>query len=98
MKKEPALQDKLHEDYQHVKAEVIWAVKNEMARSIEDFLARRIRMLFLDARAAIDMAPEVADLMSRELAKDTGWAKNQVEVFTKLANQYLLEKYEPQNA
>jgi len=98
MKKEPALQDKLHEDYQHVKAEVIWAVKNEMARTIEDFLARRIRMLFLDARAAIDMAPEVADLMSRELGKDTEWAKNQVDAFTKLANQYLLEKYEPQQA
>lgn len=98
MKKEPALQDKLHEDYWHVKAEVIWAVRNEMALNVEDFLARRIRMLFLDARAAIDMAPAVAELMSRELGKDTGWAENQVEIFTELANQYLLEKYEPQKA
>jgi len=98
MKKEPALQEELHKDYRHVKAEVIWAVKNEMARTIEDFLARRIRMLFLDARAAIEMAPAVADLMSRELGKDTEWAKNQVIAFTKLANQYLLEKYEPKQA
>lgn len=98
MKKNPELQEKLHDEYQHVKAEVVWAVRNEMARNIEDFLARRIRMLFLDARAAIDMAPLVADLMSRELGKDAAWAENQVDLFTELANRYLLEKYEPQQS
>jgi glycerol-3-phosphate dehydrogenase len=98
MNEEPELQEKLHEDYWHVKAEVVWAVRNEMARTVEDFLARRIRMLFLDARAAIDMAPEVAELMRKELEEDSQWAEDQVEVFTELANQYLLEKYEPQNA
>lgn len=92
------LKEKLHKDYWHVKAEVVWAVRNEMALNIEDFLARRIRILFLDARAAIDMAPVVAELMGRELEKDAEWAENQVETFTELANQYLLEKYEPQNA
>lgn len=98
MKEEPELQDKLHENYWHIKAEVVWAVRNEMARTIEDFLARRIRMLFMDARAAIQMAPEVAELMRQELNKDAQWAEKQVETFTELANQYLLEKFEPKNA
>lgn len=98
MNKNPDLQEKLHDDYWHVKAEVIWAVRNEMARTVEDFLARRVRMLFLDAKAAIDMAPAVAELMSKELGKDTKWAEDQVESFTELANRYLLEKYEPLNA
>jgi glycerol-3-phosphate dehydrogenase len=96
MKTNPDLQEKLHDEYWHVKAEVVWAVRNEMARKVEDFLARRIRILFLDAKAAIDMAPAVAEIMSEELGKDAKWAENQVEAFTKLANRYLLEKYEPQ--
>jgi len=96
MNDNPDLKEKLHDDYKHVKAEVAWAVRNEMARNVEDFLARRIRMLFLDARAAIDMAPAVAELMSKELDKDSKWAENQVDSFTELANRYLLEKYELQ--
>lgn len=94
MNKNPKLQEKLHEDYRYVKAGVVWAVRNEMARTVEDFLARRVRMLFLDARAAIDMAPEVAELMGKELGKDAKWTENQVDTFTELANRYLLEKYE----
>jgi glycerol-3-phosphate dehydrogenase len=97
MNKNPDLQEKLHKNYWHVKAEVIWAVRNEMARTVEDFLARRVRMLFLDAKAAIDMAPAVAELMSKELGKNAMWVESQVDEFTKLANRYLLEKYEPLN-
>lgn len=93
--KDDFLKDKLHEDYEHIKAEVIWATRNEMARTIEDFLARRIRMLFLDAKAAIDMAPAVAELMAKELDYDEEWIETQVQEFTKLANRYLLEAYEP---
>ena len=60
-------------------AEVIWAVRHEMARTVEDVLARRLRALFLDARAAVDMAPKVAALMGRrakerlELGKYPGY-------------------------
>lgn len=92
---DPSLGDKLHTDYEHIKAEVVWAIRNEMARTVEDFLARRIRMLFLDAKVAIDMAPEVAELMAGELGYDDEWAITQVERFTKLANRYLLEEYQP---
>lgn len=89
--------EKLHETQNYIKAEVIWAVRNEMARTVDDFLARRIRSLFLDARGAIDMAPEAAKLIAAELGKDASWIDQQVRDFTKLANRYLLEPYDPNN-
>ncbi len=73
-----------------VGAEVIWAVKAEMARTVEDFLARRRRVLFLDARAAMNMAPAVAELMAAELKKGIHWQKTQIESFRKTAYNYLL--------
>ncbi len=54
----------------YIGSEVIWATRYEMARTVEDVLARRTRALFLDARAAMDMAPAVAQLMATELKKD----------------------------
>lgn len=86
---------KLHPRLDFLKAEVVWAVRNEMALTVEDVLARRVRALFLDARAAIDIAPIVASIMSKELGKDKDWEKSQVNAFTTLANGYLLEKYHP---
>jgi glycerol-3-phosphate dehydrogenase len=91
MKKDPNLAEKLHPDYPFVKAEVIWALRNEMARSVEDILARRIRILFLDAKAAIKMAPTVAELIAKELNKDIKWIENQVESFNNTAKGYLLD-------
>jgi len=72
------------------RAEVLWAVNFEMARTVEDFLARRRRALFLDARTAMDMAPEVAALMGSELKKGRRWQKSQVESFRKTAENYLV--------
>ena len=69
---------------------VVWAVREEMAQSVEDVLARRVRLLFLDARAAIETAPKVASIMSKEMNKDKDWEKSQVEKFTQLANNYIL--------
>jgi glycerol-3-phosphate dehydrogenase len=87
---DPALGRKLHQDLHYIKAEVLWAVREEMARTVEDFLARRSRALFLDARASIEMAAEVARLMAAELNHDDGWQKEQVDDYTKLAAGYLL--------
>src|SRR5579885_2669717 len=67
VRKNPALGARLHPMLPYVKAEVIWAVREEMARAIEEVLARRTRALFLNARAALEMAPAVADLMADEL-------------------------------
>ena len=72
-------------------AEVIWAVRYEMARTVEDVLARRVRALFLDAAAARDMTAEVAAMIAEELGRDEAWKLNQIEEFTKLANDYCIE-------
>jgi len=64
-------------------------VQKEMARTVEDFLARRSRALVLDARAAMDMAPKVAHLMARALKYDEDWKTRQVESFVRLAKNYL---------
>ncbi len=69
----------------------MWCVRNEMARMVEDFLARRTRVLFLDANAAIEMAPAVAKLMAKELKKNRKWAKEQVELFKEVATKYLID-------
>jgi len=74
----------------YTKGEVIWSVRNEMARTVEDILARRTRVLFLDARVAIEMAPEVARLMAFELKKDFDWEAEQVEKFQQIAQNYVL--------
>lgn len=79
----------LHPDYPFTFAEVVWAVKEEMAVCVEDFLARRIRLLFLDTRAALDAAPEVAQLMAELLGKDTDWVKKELAAFSDLAKSYL---------
>ncbi|WP_185864612.1 glycerol-3-phosphate dehydrogenase/oxidase [Blattabacterium cuenoti] len=74
--------------YYSTKAEVVWMVRNEMARTIEDVLARRFRFLFLNAKKAIEIAPKVAKLMAQELSKDKKWEKSQITAFKKLAMQY----------
>ena len=79
----------LHSDYPYNQACVIFAVRNEMAMTIEDVLARRTRLLFLDARAAITAAPLVARLMAKEMYKDDAWIEDQVNKFNTLANTYL---------
>lgn len=70
-------------------AQVIFAIRHEMARTVEDILARRVRVLYLDARKAIECAPLVASLLARELNKDELWEKQQVTAFTKMAKGYL---------
>ena len=80
----------IHPDYPYTKGQVIWSVRYEMARTVEDFLARRIRLLLLDARAAITAAPVVAQLMADELNQTHEWKEDQITEFTKLATNYLL--------
>ena len=72
--------------------EVVWAARYEMARSVEDVLARRTRALFLDARAAIQAAPAVADILARELHRSDDWKANDLRAFQELAKGYLYEE------
>ncbi|CAN5313137.1 glycerol-3-phosphate dehydrogenase/oxidase [soil metagenome] len=71
--------------------EVVRAVGKEMARTVEDVLARRTRVLFLDARAAVEIAPQVAEIMAGELGKDIIWVEDQVREFKETARAYSLK-------
>ena len=85
----------LHPDLPYIAAEAVWAARTEMARTVEDVLARRTRALFLNAHAAIAAAPTVASLMAAELGKDEAWVANEVKNFNQLAEQYTLQKAAP---
>ncbi len=83
-------EEKIHQNFEYTKAQVIWAVRNEMAQTIEDVLARRLRILFLDAAAAMEAAPVVAKIMAIELNKNEDWIDEELISFNTLAKQYLL--------
>ncbi len=89
--KSPELSEKIHPDLPYIKAEVIWAAKQEMATCVEDVLARRTRSLFLDAKASIEAAPTVAKLLRKELGKSRAWEKEQINSYSLLAKGYILE-------
>ncbi|ERJ59649.1 glycerol-3-phosphate dehydrogenase/oxidase [Sphingobacterium paucimobilis] len=86
----PALGEKLHPSYEFLAAEVVWACRYEMIAKIEDFLARRVRFLLLDAKASLQAAPKVAMLMAQELGKDEAWIAREIEDYTILVNNYTL--------
>jgi glycerol-3-phosphate dehydrogenase len=73
------------------KMQVRWAVKHEMARTLEDVLSRRTRTLLLDAHESIRIAPEVARIMAEEMGRDDCWINEQVKEYTQLAQQYVLK-------
>lgn len=90
MRRQPESAAQLHPAFPTCEAEVLWAVRWEMARTVEDFLARRIRALLLDARASMAMAPRVAALMAAELGRDQAWQDAQVQAYHALAREYVL--------
>jgi len=67
-----------------------WYARHEMARTVEDVLARRTRLLFLDARAALEKAPQVARELAQELGRDAAWQQAQLLAFKQTANHYLI--------
>jgi glycerol-3-phosphate dehydrogenase len=88
-KEEPALVQRLHPRLPYRAAHVVWAARREMARTVEDVLARRTRALLLDARASVQASPRVAELLARELGRDAAWRDSQVEAYAELARGYL---------
>jgi glycerol-3-phosphate dehydrogenase len=87
---DPSLAAPLHPALPCCGAEVVWAARVDMARTVEDVLARRARALFLNARAAMAMAPETARLLARELGRDEAWQREQVHAFRALAEGYVV--------
>jgi glycerol-3-phosphate dehydrogenase len=85
----PALEQLLHPRLPYRLREVVWAARYEMARTVEDVLARRMRALFLDARAAIEAAPAVADLLAKELGRTDAWREKDLRSFLTMAQGYV---------
>lgn len=86
----PRWAEKLNGESDFTVGEVIWAVQKEMARTVDDVLARRVRVLYLDARKSIALAPRVAEIMAAELDKDKEWIRQQVEEYTEMAKAYVM--------
>jgi len=80
---------RLHPRLPYIGAEVVWAARHEMARSVQDVLARRTRALLLDARASIEAAPLVAALLAGALGRDAAWQTHEVAAFTEFALGHL---------
>jgi glycerol-3-phosphate dehydrogenase len=81
--------EKIHPDLGITPAEVRWHVREEMARTVEDVLARRSRCLLLNARASIEAAPAVAKIMAEELGTDESWIRQQLIGYEALARGYV---------
>lgn len=86
---DPALLRRLDPALPYTGAQVVWAVRHEMARTVDDVASRRLRATQLDAAAARRMAPEVARLMAAELGRDDAWCRDQVEQFDAIVRHYL---------
>jgi glycerol-3-phosphate dehydrogenase len=91
IEQEPALAKRLHAEYPYTHAQVVWAVREEMALTVEDVLSRRFRLLIEDARVAMEVAPVVAALMAKELGKDSEWADLSCKNFIEVAQQYIIQ-------
>jgi glycerol-3-phosphate dehydrogenase len=78
---DPELGQLLHPRLPYIRAEVVWSVRQEASRTVEDALARRTRALVLDARAAFECAPLVAKLMAKELGRGAAWEEGQLSSF-----------------
>lgn len=90
----PELKEKVHPDHEFTMAEVLWAIEHEMARTVDDILARRVRLLFLDARAAIQSSEKVARLLAKELGHNEAWVNKEILNFKKIAKVFLLTEFQ----
>lgn len=86
---DPAHRENLHPRLPYRCGQLRWAVRHEMARSLEDLLSRRTRSLVLDARAAIEAAPRAAAILADELGQGAAFAQSQLDAFVELAGAYL---------
>lgn len=83
----------IHPKLPYNKAQIIWAIRNEVCMTVEDALSRRTRALLLDAKASIEAAPLVATIMAKEMNQGPGWINEQVNSFNKTAQNYLPLKH-----
>lgn len=87
----PTLTEKIHPNHPYTYAQVAWALDREMAETLEDVLARRIRLLFLDSVAACEAAPAVADFITNRMHWDEVRKDQEITAFRLLTEQYTLK-------
>lgn len=90
LQEKPIYRQQLHPKLPIRYGELIWAIRHEMARTVEDFLSRRTRALLLDARASREIAPAVAEIMAQQLSRNQDWIQSQIVQFQRLADNYIL--------
>jgi glycerol-3-phosphate dehydrogenase len=91
MREKPGWDQPLHPNLPYYVGEVAFGARHEMARTVEDVLSRRTRALLLDARASIEAAPRVAEILAGELGYGDNWQAAQVSAFNELAKGYVLQ-------
>ncbi|MCX2683037.1 glycerol-3-phosphate dehydrogenase/oxidase [Campylobacter sp. MIT 21-1685] len=82
------LAKKIHPEYPYTYAQVFHALEEEMAQNVEDILARRIRLLFIDAKACIECAKEVNDFVAQYFKWDKQRTDRALAEFLSLARKY----------
>ena len=87
--------ERIHSSLALTRGEVVWMARREMARTVDDVLARRSRALLLDARASLDAAPDVATLLAETLGRPDAWVTAQVREFTEIGEGYVLDGRRP---
>jgi glycerol-3-phosphate dehydrogenase len=85
----PGWGEPLHHNLPYIRAEIVWAAREELCMTVEDALSRRTRSLLLDATAAMECAPLAAALLAAELGRDESWQTQQIKAFRELAQNYL---------
>ncbi len=88
VRSEASLGEPLDRELPHTVGEALWAIRCEMARTVEDVLSRRLRVLVVDAEAARRAAPRVAELLAQELGRDSAWVSEELERFNRLVDGY----------
>ncbi|MDH7480373.1 MAG: glycerol-3-phosphate dehydrogenase/oxidase [Armatimonadota bacterium] len=91
LNEKPEYGKRIHPKMPYLIGEIVWAVRNEMARTVEDVLSRRTRALLHGARTSVEMAPTVAKIMAAELGRDESWCKKQLAEYEKIAKGYIVE-------
>lgn len=91
LEEDPKYKERIHPQMKYLVGEVVWAVRHEMARTVDDFLSRCTRALLLDARLSLEMAPKVISIMAKELRFKRSWEKEQLSNYKELVKNYILE-------
>lgn len=81
IRQQPTLARPLHADLPYLAAEVVHAVRSEMAVDLDDVLSRRLRATLLNARASSEIAQDTAELMAGELGWDASHSQAQARQY-----------------